>query len=141
MSRISTKFILDNAVTNIKLAQAPSLTLKGNNTGSTANELDLTVAQVNTMLGDLLIANNLSDVASKSISFNNINPMTTTGDIIYESATGVASRLGIGSTGQVLTVVAGIPSWVTDTDTSGTVTSVGLSVPGSSIFGVSGSPV
>lgn len=32
------------------MAQAPSLTLKGNNTGGTANELDLTVAQVNAIL-------------------------------------------------------------------------------------------
>lgn len=59
----------------------------------------------------LLAANNLSDVNSKSTSFNNINPMTTTGDLIYESATNVASRLSIGTNGQVLTVSGGIPSW------------------------------
>jgi trimeric autotransporter adhesin len=43
--------IQPNVVGNSKLAQAPTLTLKGNNTGSTANVTDLTVAQVNTMLG------------------------------------------------------------------------------------------
>jgi hypothetical protein len=37
--------------------------------------------------------------------------MTTTGDIIYESGTNVSSRLAIGSTGQILTVAGGIPSW------------------------------
>jgi hypothetical protein len=37
--------------------------------------------------------------------------MTTTGDIIYEASAGTAARLGVGSTGQVLTVAGGIPSW------------------------------
>lgn len=35
----------------------------------------------------------------------------TTGDILYSSATNTLSKLGIGSTGQVLTVAAGVPSW------------------------------
>src|ERR1035437_7976221 len=37
-------------VKNRFLAQMPTLTLKGNNTGSTANPQDLTVAQVNAIL-------------------------------------------------------------------------------------------
>lgn len=44
--------IAANVVTNAKLAQMPTLTIKGNNTGGTANALDLTVSQVNTMLGN-----------------------------------------------------------------------------------------
>ena len=39
------------------------------------------------------------------------NPMTTTGDTIYSSSGSTPARLGIGSTGQVLTVAAGVPSW------------------------------
>lgn len=61
----------------------------------------------------LLKANNLSDVASKATSYNNLSPMTTTGDIEYEVSTGIAARLPIGSTNQVLSVVAGIPAWST----------------------------
>jgi hypothetical protein len=38
---------------------------------------------------------------------------TTTGDIIYASAANTPARLGIGSSAQVLTVAAGVPSWAT----------------------------
>ena len=73
----------------------------------------------------LLSANNLSDVANANTSFNNISPMTTAGDIIYENATPTTARLPIGTTGQVLTVVSGLPAWAAPA-TSGTVTSVSV---------------
>jgi hypothetical protein len=38
--------------------------------------------------------------------------LTTTGDIYYASAANTPARLGIGSTSDVLTVVAGVPGWV-----------------------------
>jgi hypothetical protein len=50
MSQIQTKFIANNAITNAKLAQMPTVTIKGNSTGGTANATDLTGAQVNTIL-------------------------------------------------------------------------------------------
>jgi len=37
--------------------------------------------------------------------------LTTTGDIYYASSASTPARLGIGSTGNVLTVASGIPSW------------------------------
>ena len=37
--------------------------------------------------------------------------LSTTGDIYYASSANTPARLGIGSTGNVLTVAAGIPSW------------------------------
>ena len=44
----------------------------------------------------------------------NLNPSTTLGDIEYRSSTAnTNTRLGIGSSGQVLTVAAGVPSWAT----------------------------
>ena len=39
--------------------------------------------------------------------------LTTTGDTIYASGASTPARLGIGSSGQVLTVAAGVPSWAT----------------------------
>jgi len=47
------------------------------------------------------------------------NPMTTTGDTIYSSSGSTPARLGIGSTGQVLTVSGGVPSWATPAGSSG----------------------
>lgn len=42
----------------------------------------------------------------------NLNPETTLGDISYRSSTSnTNTRLAIGSTGQVLTVSGGVPSW------------------------------
>lgn len=42
--------IANNSITNAKLAQMPTKTIKGNNTGATANPSDLTTSQVNSML-------------------------------------------------------------------------------------------
>jgi hypothetical protein len=39
--------------------------------------------------------------------------LTTTGDTYYASAAGTPARLGIGSSGQVLTVSGGVPTWAT----------------------------
>lgn len=39
--------------------------------------------------------------------------LTTTGDTIYASAASTPARLEIGTTGQVLTVAGGVPSWAT----------------------------
>jgi hypothetical protein len=42
----------------------------------------------------------------------NLNPETTLGDISYRSSSAnTNTRLGIGTTGQVLTVAGGVPSW------------------------------
>jgi hypothetical protein len=42
-----------NVITNTNLAQSPANTLKGNNTGSTANVADLTISQINAMLNGI----------------------------------------------------------------------------------------
>jgi hypothetical protein len=44
----------------------------------------------------------------------NLNPSTTLGDIEYRSSTAnTNTRLGIGTTGQVLSVSGGVPAWTT----------------------------
>jgi hypothetical protein len=58
--------------------------------------------------------------SSVDTTTKNLNPSTTLGDIEYRSSTAnTNTRLGIGSTGQVLTVAGGVPSWATPASTSG----------------------
>jgi hypothetical protein len=59
----------------------------------------------------LPIANGGTGQTTATAAFNALSPMTTTGDLEYESGTNTASRLAIGTTGQVLTVVGGVPAW------------------------------
>ncbi len=68
------------------------------------------------------------------------NPMTTTGDMIYSSSGSTPARLGIGTSGQVIGIAAGVPAWVTPA--SGSMTSIAtgtLSGATVSITSISGS--
>lgn len=61
------------------------------------------------------------------------NPMTTTGDTIYSSSGSTPARLGIGSTGQVLTVASGLPSWATPAAGGGFTTIASGSLSGNTL--------
>jgi hypothetical protein len=72
-----------------------------------------------------------------------VNPMTTTGDTIYSSSGSTPARLGIGSTGNVLTVAGGVPTWAAPASSplSYTLLNTGgttLSSNSTSITGISG---
>lgn len=88
-------------------------TLNQNTTGTASN-----------VTGTVAIGNGGTGQTTAVSAFNALNPMTTTGDIIYEASPTTAARLGIGSTGQVLTVAGGIPSWATPTGSN--ITTLGL---------------
>lgn len=47
------------------------------------------------------------------ISAKVTNPLTTTGDMIYSSSGSTLARLGIGSSGQVIKSIGGVPAWST----------------------------
>lgn len=67
-----------------------------------------------------------TNAMTAAMAFDNLAPLTTMGDLIYESSAGIANRLGIGTTGQVLSVVDGLPAWMSIAGT-GTVTSLNIS--------------
>lgn len=94
---------------------------RGNDyTATNGTSITLTTA---TVAGDIIevFANQtipLTDTYSQTVSdgrFIKNTLTTTTGDIIYASAANTPARLGIGSTGQVLKVSGGVPSWGADT--------------------------
>lgn len=58
----------------------------------------------------LFKASNLSDVANALTSFNNISPLTTTGDLLGFSG-GNNVRIAIGTNGYLFTVVGGVAAW------------------------------
>jgi hypothetical protein len=67
--------------------------------------------------------------------------ITTAGDLIKGTGSGTFDRLGIGSTGQVLTVASGAPSWATPTGSSATwsiLNSGGTALTGAATITVSG---
>lgn len=49
---------------------------------------------------------------TKSAAFDALSPMSASGDIIYGGASGTGTRLAKGSDAQVLTLVSGLPAWV-----------------------------
>jgi len=104
-------------------------TLNQNTTGTSSN-----------VTGTVAIANGGTGQVTSAAAFNALSPMSSTGDMIYESAPGVASALHIGTTGQILSVAGGIPSWTTPAATG--VTSVALADGSTtSIYTITNSPV
>jgi len=102
-----------------------TLAIGNGGTGSTSTTYCSLTTNVT---GTLPIANGGTGQTTASAAYNALNPMTTVGDIIYEGTGPAAARLGIGTTGQVLTVAGGIPSWATPA--SGGVTTISFGSTG-----------
>ena len=99
-----------------------SIDVSGGTTGLTTSGGPVTTSGTITLAGRLSAGNGGTGIDAYTV-----------GDILYASATDTLSKLGIGSTGQVLKVASGIPSWATDANAGGTVTSIGITETGSAL--------
>ena len=63
-------------------------------------------------LGVNSIAGGGTGAATKAGGFDALSPMTTSGDLIYGGASGTGTRLAAGTNGYILSMVAGLPAWV-----------------------------
>jgi len=63
-------------------------------------------------------------LTSPALTTPTISTLTTNGDLVYGTGSGALSRLGIGSSAQVLTVASGVPSWATPAGGGGKVLQV-----------------
>jgi hypothetical protein len=109
--------------------------LKGGTTGqilSKTSATDMAFTWITNDVGDITAVTAGTGISgggtSGAVTVTNsmATAITTAGDLIKGTGSGTFDRLGIGSTGQVLTVTAGAPAWATPS--SGTPAFVGVSV-------------
>ena len=86
---------------NVVLATSPTLVTPVLGTPTSATLTNATGLPLTTgVTGTLPIANGGTDITTYA-----------TGDVLYASSTNVLAKLAAGTTGQVLTIAAGVPSW------------------------------
>lgn len=120
-----------NTITNIenadiKAAAAIALNKLAATTASRALVSDASgfVTAATTTSTEIGYVNGVTSAIQTQLGTKLPTTITTTGDIIYSSSGTTASRLAIGSSGDVLTVSGGVPSWAAPAEALDTVTSI-----------------
>jgi hypothetical protein len=109
-SGTNTSILTAGAVTNTALASAPSLTLKGNATGSTATPTDVTLTELYTMLG--IEPTSLYPAASLPLTGSELVPLVQSGANVQTAISNLGASSG--NPGQLLWQASGDTTGVTD---------------------------
>jgi len=88
------------------------------------------------------VGTSLTQIEFEAVGLHVLNSQAT-GDLIYASSSSQLSRLGIGSTNKVLTVIGGVPTWqstlagltLTSPTINGTIATTGLTLPAVTLGG------
>lgn len=102
--------ITASAVSASELAELSGILSKATGVSDTQTLTNKTINGSNNTITNVSLTTGVTGVLPETNGGTGISTVNT-GDILYASSTNALSNLGIGTTGQVLKTVAGLPSW------------------------------
>jgi phosphotransferase system IIB component len=116
----SSSIIANSASTATTANIAGNITATSNTSLTSLNNLNTvgTITAGTWSASTIDITHGGTGATTKATAFNALSPLTTTGDLLYASASNTSNRLSIGSNGNVLTVSAGAPTWASPINTT-----------------------
>jgi hypothetical protein len=107
---------------NVVLSTSPTLVTPALGTPSSGDLSNCTGYPAGSVSGTVAIANGGTGQTTASAAFNALSPITTTGDLIIGNGSNSATRIGIGTNGQILTSNGTTATWEDSASGGGTVT-------------------
>jgi hypothetical protein len=122
---------------NVVLSTSPTLVTPALGTPSSGNLINCTGYPGGSITGTVAIANGGTGQTTAGAAFNALSPITTTGDLIVGNGTNSATRVGVGTNGQVLTSNGTTVIWDDPVVGAGTITTTDFTATASqTVFSV-----
>jgi hypothetical protein len=106
----NTSWVQTLPVTTVGTSPISWTQFSGAGTYTAGNGLNLS-GTVFSLIAPVSLANGGTNATSASAGFNNLSPITSTGDLIVGNGTNSATRLGIGTSGYVLKSTGSTAAW------------------------------